>query len=116
MSIPALTLNVGFFTQVSGFSAQVDVLEYPEGGNNAFVHRLPVAHQAGQHHAQARRHARRPSLLEWLTKTVVKAEPTNLSIKVLDFDGPADPDVVVPPGLPGQVDRVGPQRGRQRSS
>ena len=86
VSIPALTLNVGFFTQVSGFSAQVDVLEYPEGGNNAFVHRLPSRIKQGNITLK-RGVSKEASLLEWVTKTVVKAEPTNLSIKVLDFDG-----------------------------
>ena len=31
----------GVFTEVSGLQVEVDVMEYQEGGNNSFVHRLP---------------------------------------------------------------------------
>ena len=93
----------------------MDVLEYPEGGNNFFVHRLPSRVKQGNITLK-RGVSKEASLLEWLGKSVVPAEPTNLSIKVLDFDGLAAADVVVPAGLPGQVDRVGPQRRRQWSS
>ncbi len=31
----------GVFTEVSGLQVEMDVLEYQEGGNNGFVHRLP---------------------------------------------------------------------------
>ena len=43
VKIHGLDVDVGFFTQVTGLSAQVDVLEYPEGGLNDFVHKLPDA-------------------------------------------------------------------------
>ena len=33
--------TIGLFTQCSGLEVKVDVLEYPEGGNNEFVHQLP---------------------------------------------------------------------------
>ena len=41
VEIQGLTVKLGFFAAVTGFSSQVDVLEYPEGGQNTFVHRLP---------------------------------------------------------------------------
>ena len=31
----------GVFTEVSGLQIEMDVMEYQEGGNNGFVHRLP---------------------------------------------------------------------------
>jgi phage tail-like protein len=31
----------GVFTEVSGLQIETDVMEYQEGGNNSFVHRLP---------------------------------------------------------------------------
>ena len=31
----------GVFTEVSGLQVEMDVMEYQEGGNNGFVHRLP---------------------------------------------------------------------------
>src|SRR5689334_25410803 len=90
VSIPALTLNVGFLTQVSGFSAQVDVLEYPEGGINDYVHRLPSRIKQG-HITLKRGIAKQASLLEWLQQSVVKVKQTDLSIKVLDFEGEPPP-------------------------
>ena len=31
----------GVFTEVSGLQIEMDIMEYQEGGNNGFVHRLP---------------------------------------------------------------------------
>jgi len=31
----------GVFTEVSGLQVEMDVMDYQEGGNNGFVHRLP---------------------------------------------------------------------------
>jgi phage tail-like protein len=31
----------GVFTEVSGLQIEVDIMEYQEGGNNSFIHRLP---------------------------------------------------------------------------
>ncbi|HET6547124.1 MAG TPA: phage tail protein [Solirubrobacter sp.] len=86
VEIPTLTLALGFFTQVSGFSAQVDVLEYPEGGVNNFVHRLPTRIKQGNITLK-RGITKEAALLEWFEKTVVKVEPANLSITILDFEG-----------------------------
>ena len=47
VTIPGLSLKIGYFTQVTGFSAQLDVLEYPEGGINDYVHRLPTRIKQG---------------------------------------------------------------------
>jgi phage tail-like protein len=33
--------TIGLFTSCSGLEIKIDVLEYPEGGNNEFVHQLP---------------------------------------------------------------------------
>src|SRR3954447_16082859 len=86
VKIPALGLKVGYFTQITGFSAQLDVLEYPEGGINDYVHRLPSRIKQGNITLK-RGIAKETSLLEWLQQSVVKVQQTDLSIKVLDFDG-----------------------------
>lgn len=83
VSIPSLTLEVGLFTQVSGLSAQVDVMEYPEGGINTFVHRLPTRIKQGNITLK-RGVTKEKALLEWFEKSVVKVQPTDLSINVLD--------------------------------
>jgi phage tail-like protein len=35
-------ISIGYFTEVSGLSAEVEVFTYNEGGNNSFVHKLPT--------------------------------------------------------------------------
>jgi phage tail-like protein len=34
--------DIGNYTQVQGLSGTMDVMEYPEGGRNDFVHKLPT--------------------------------------------------------------------------
>ena len=86
VTIPSLTLEVGLFTQVTGLSAQVDVMEYPEGGVNTFVHRLPTRIKQGNVTLK-RGVTKEKALIEWFQKTVVKVQPADLSINVLDERG-----------------------------
>jgi phage tail-like protein len=83
VSIPTLSLEVGLFTQVTGISAQVDVMEYPEGGINTFVHRLPTRIKQGNITLK-RGVTKEKALLQWFQSTVVKVQPADLSINVLD--------------------------------
>jgi phage tail-like protein len=39
---------VGAFCDVTGLSGELEVLAHPEGGQNAFVHQLPVRHTWGR--------------------------------------------------------------------
>ncbi len=41
-------VSAGAFEQCSGLSADLEVLTYPEGGCNGFVHQLPVRHSWGR--------------------------------------------------------------------
>jgi phage tail-like protein len=86
VKVPALSVQVGFFTQVQGVSAQVDVLEYPEGGRNDMVHKLPSRIKQGNITLK-RGMTKEPALLAWLKKSVVKAEPTNMSLTLYDSTG-----------------------------
>lgn len=83
VTIPSLTLEVGLFTQVTGLSSQVDVMEYPEGGNNLFVHRLPTRIKQGNVTLK-RGVTSEKALIAWFQASVVKAQPSNLSVQVLD--------------------------------
>ncbi len=74
MTIPTLTLEVGLFTQISGLSAQVDVMEYLEGGVNTFVHRLPSRIKQGNV-TPKRGVTTEKALLTWFQSTVIKAQP-----------------------------------------
>lgn len=86
VKIPGLDLMVGFFTQVTGFSTQVDVLEYPEGGRNDFVHRLPSRSKQGNITLK-RGVTGEKALLQWFQKTVVEVQPEDLSITLFDSAG-----------------------------
>ena len=86
VTIPALTLEVGLFTQVTGLSSQIDVMEYPEGGNNTFVHRLPTRIKQGNVTLK-RGVTKEAALIQWFQASVVKVQPTDLSINVLDESG-----------------------------
>lgn len=86
IKVPALGVLVGFFTEVSGMNAQVDVLEYPEGGRNDMIHKLPSRIKQGNITLK-RGMTREPALLAWLKKSVVKAEPTNMSLTLMDTKG-----------------------------
>jgi phage tail-like protein len=34
-------ISIGYFSEISGLSAEVEVQTYNEGGNNSFIHRFP---------------------------------------------------------------------------
>ncbi len=41
-------LSAAGFQEVSGLGAELEVMTYPEGGSNGFVHQLPVRHNWGR--------------------------------------------------------------------
>jgi phage tail-like protein len=86
VKIPGLNLKVGYFTQITGFSAQLDVLEYPEGGVNDFVHRLPSRIKQGNITLKRGVTGER-ALMRWFTETVLKANPQDLSVTMYDSLG-----------------------------
>src|SRR3954449_2100540 len=77
-----LNVKLGFFASVTGFSSQVDVLEYPEGGQNTFVHRLPTRVKQGNITLK-RGVVSDSALLDWYQKTVVEAKSVSLQISLL---------------------------------
>jgi len=78
-----LTVKEGYFASVTGFSSQADVLEYPEGGQNTFVHRLPSRVKQGN--VTLKRGVIPDSVLyEWFQKSTVQVEPVTLVITLLD--------------------------------
>ena len=58
-------------------------MEYPEGGINTFVHRLPTRIKQGNITLK-RGVTKEKALLQWFQSTVVKVQPADLSINVLD--------------------------------
>ena len=86
VKVPALSVQVGFFTQIQGLSAQLDVLEYPEGGRNDMVHKLPSRIKQGNITLK-RGLTTEGALLAWFQASVVRAEPTDMSITLYDTQG-----------------------------
>ena len=86
VQIPGLKLKVGYFTEITGFSSQLDVLEYPEGGVNDYVHRLPTRIKQGNITLKRGVTGER-ALYTWFTETIVKANPQDLSVTMFDSLG-----------------------------
>ena len=79
-------VTLGYFTQVTGFSSQVDVLEYPEGGRNDFVHRLPSRVKQGNITLKRGVITSEKTLIEWYTKTTQMPQVTTLVIHLDDTE------------------------------
>jgi phage tail-like protein len=77
--------DIGYYTEVTGLSAQVDVLEYPEGGRNDYVHKLPtrIKHT---NLTLKRGMTNEPKLLAWFKTSVVKAQPTSITVASFDSE------------------------------
>jgi phage tail-like protein len=78
-----LSVQAGYFASVTGFSSQTDVLEYPEGGQNTFVHRLPTRVKQGNITLK-RGVVPDSALYDWYQKSVVQADPVTLVLTLLD--------------------------------
>jgi phage tail-like protein len=84
VDLQGLNVKLGYFTQVTGFSSQVDVLEYAEGGQNTFVHRLPTRTKQGNITLKRGVITSDKALVEWYDKTVVQAQPVTLVVTLRD--------------------------------
>jgi phage tail-like protein len=76
---------LGYFSEVSGLSAEVEVMSYNEGGNNGFVHKLPtrVKHP---NLVLKQGITDQEELLRWFRKTHVEAERVNVTVTMLAAD------------------------------
>lgn len=79
-------VTLGYFTQVTGFSSQVDVLEYPEGGRNDFVHRLPSRIKQGNITLKRGVITNEKTLIDWYTKTTQMVQVTTLLVHLDDSE------------------------------
>jgi phage tail-like protein len=78
-----LTVQAGYFASVTGFSSQTDTLEYAEGGQNLFVHRLPTRVKQGN--ITLKRGVVPDSVLfDWYHKSTVQVDPVTLVITLLN--------------------------------
>jgi phage tail-like protein len=86
VDLQGLNVKLGYFTQVTGFSTQVDVLEYAEGGQNTFVHRLPTRTKQGNVTLKRGVITSDTVLHTWYQKTVVQAQVVTLVITLRDTE------------------------------
>ena len=84
--LQGLNVTLGCFTQVTGFSTQVDVLEYAEGGQNTFVHRLPTRTKQGNITLKRGVITDEKALIDWYQKTVVEVQPVSLIVTLNDTE------------------------------
>ncbi len=77
----------GVFTEVSGLQVEMDVMDYQEGGNNGFVHRLPGITKVSNitlKYGLTRNH----DFYKWFMEIASgKFSSRNLSIVMYDADG-----------------------------
>ena len=81
-----LDVQLGFFASVTGFSSQVDVLEYAEGGQNTFVHRLPTRVKQGNITLKRGVVSSEAAMLDWYQKTVVQVQPVTLQVTLMSTE------------------------------
>jgi phage tail-like protein len=86
-TVEVLGLTLGTFAGIRGLEAQVDVLEYREGGINDVVHRLPGAMTYPNIILTNGLTSR--AIEEWFTKTRLGAERHTMTVTFLDNAGNA---------------------------
>ena len=75
--------DIGNYTQVQGLSGTMDVMEYPEGGRNDFVHKLPTRVK-WNNITLKRGLTKEANLLTWFAST---PEANSVSLTAFDSEG-----------------------------
>jgi phage tail-like protein len=78
-------VTVGYFTEVSGLSAEVEVMTYNEGGNNEFVHHLP-SRVKYPNLVLKRGITNEDALLKWFSKSHTEPKRHDVSVTMLTPD------------------------------
>ena len=78
--------DIGHYTQVQGLTGSIDVMEYPEGGRNDYVHKLPTRIKYGNITLK-RGFTIEANLLQWFQKSVTQLQPTSVSLIAFDTEG-----------------------------
>ena len=97
-------VQVGFFTQVQGFSRPGRRARVPRGRPQRLRAPLPTRIKQGNITLK-RGITKETALLEWFKKSVVKVKPANMSITLYDSAGKTVQAWSFAQRLPGQVDR-----------
>jgi phage tail-like protein len=89
LDVPTITSNpsfVGIFKGLSGLEVSFDVLEYREGGNNDFVHRLP-GRMAYPNLVLSWGLVNDEALLQWFMATHMKAQTQEITLTLTASQG-----------------------------
>src|SRR4051812_40258754 len=78
--------SVGYFTEVTGLSAEVETFAYSEGGNNEFQHKLPTRVKY-PNLVLKRGMTDKADLQRWFQKTNTQAQRTGIPLTMLDQEG-----------------------------
>jgi phage tail-like protein len=81
-------IKVGYFTEVSGLSAEVEFQTYNEGGNNNFVHHLPTRVKY-PNLVLKRGITDEDELMKWFAKSHLGAERYDISVVMVDTQSKA---------------------------
>ena len=79
-------VSIGYFTEISGLSAEVEVMTYNEGGNNSFIHRLPTRVKY-PNLVLKRGISDEDALEKWFAKSYNQAQRTDITITMKDEVG-----------------------------
>jgi phage tail-like protein len=86
VSVPGL--DIGTFYECEGLSLEIEVFEWPEGGNNEFVHQLPGRTRYPKLRLAAGM-TENDAMEKWLDKTRTAAELKEVTIELRSQDGQA---------------------------
>lgn len=95
LEIPNITQNTSFlgvFKGLTGLEVNFDVLEYREGGNNDFVHRLP-GRMTYPNLILSWGLVNDEALLQWFMKTHTQAETQEITLTLTATKGDTTTDV-----------------------
>jgi phage tail-like protein len=86
LSLTGSNQSIGYFTEVSGLSAEVEAMTYTEGGQNEFVHHLPtrVKHP---NLVLKRGMTATDGLERWFRRSHTEAERVDIMLRMMDQDG-----------------------------
>jgi len=77
---------IGYFTEISGLSAEVETMTYSEGGMNEFQHHLPTRVKY-PNLVLKRGMTTKSDLQKWFQKSHVAADRTGIQLSMLDQHG-----------------------------
>jgi phage tail-like protein len=77
---------IGYFTEITGLTAEVETLTYSEGGMNEFQHKLPTRVKY-PNLVLKRGMTTKADLQKWFQKSHTQAERTGIRLSMLDEAG-----------------------------